>query len=87
MEFTILLYVFAAVLFILGLKRLSHPKTARSGNTIASTGMLIAIVVTLVSYEVLDYKLIVIGMIIGSIIGATFAIKVKMTGRNPYFYR
>ncbi len=80
MEFTILLYVFAAVLFILGLKRLSHPKTARSGNTIASTGMLIAIVVTLVSYEVLDYKLIVIGMIIGSIIGATFAIKVKMTG-------
>ncbi len=80
MEFTILLYVFSAVLFILGLKRLSHPKTARSGNTIASVGMLIAIVVTLVSYEVLDYKLIVIGMIIGSIIGATFAIKVKMTG-------
>jgi NAD(P) transhydrogenase subunit beta len=75
-----LLYVLAAVLFIFGLKRLSHPKTARSGNTIASVGMLIAIVTTLVGYEVLDYRLIAIGMIIGSIVGATFAIKVKMTG-------
>jgi NAD(P) transhydrogenase subunit beta len=42
--------------------------------------MLIAIIATLVAFDVLDYKLIVIGMIIGSIIGATFAIKVKMTG-------
>ncbi len=80
MEYTNIFYVLAAVLFIIGLKKLSHPKTARNGNIIASIGMLIAIVVTLVAFDVLDYKLIAIGMIIGAIIGATFAIKVKMTG-------
>ncbi len=80
MEYTKLFYVLAAVLFIIGLKKLSHPKTARNGNIIASIGMLIAIVATLVAFDVLDYKLIAIGMIIGAIIGATFAIKVKMTG-------
>lgn len=80
MEFTKLFYVLAAVLFIIGLKKLSHPKTARNGNIIASVGMLIAIVVTLVAFDVLDYKLIAVGMIIGAIIGSTFAIKVKMTG-------
>ena len=40
-------YVLASVLFILGIKRLSHPKTARSGNLVASMGMLIAVVTTL----------------------------------------
>ncbi|MFC1565335.1 NAD(P)(+) transhydrogenase (Re/Si-specific) subunit beta [Candidatus Neomarinimicrobiota bacterium] len=75
-----LFYVLAAVLFIIGLKKLSHPKTARKGNIIASIGMLIAIVATLVGFDVLDFKLIAVGMIIGAIIGATFAIKVKMTG-------
>ena len=80
MEYTNLFYVLAGVLFIIGLKKLSHPKTARNGNIIASVGMLIAIVVTLVAFDVLDYKLIAIGMIIGAIIGSTFAIKVKMTG-------
>lgn len=80
MEYTNLFYVLAAVLFILGLKKLSHPKTARNGNIIASIGMLIAIVVTLVAFGNLDYKIIAIGMIIGAIIGSTFAIKVKMTG-------
>ncbi|NQV36750.1 MAG: NAD(P)(+) transhydrogenase (Re/Si-specific) subunit beta [Candidatus Marinimicrobia bacterium] len=72
-------YVVAAVLFILGLKKLSHPKTARGGNTLASVGMLIAIVATLIAYGGIDWKLIAIGMIIGSIIGALFAIKVQMT--------
>jgi NAD(P) transhydrogenase subunit beta len=80
MGYTNLFYILAAVLFILGLKRLGHPKTARGGNIIASIGMLIAIIATLVAFDVLDYKLIAIGIIIGSIIGATFAIKVKMTG-------
>ncbi|MCH7764545.1 MAG: NAD(P)(+) transhydrogenase (Re/Si-specific) subunit beta [Candidatus Marinimicrobia bacterium] len=79
MEYTNIAYVFAAILFILGIKRLSSPKTARSGNTIASVGMLIAIVATLVSYGHLDFKLIAIGIIIGSIIGAFFALKVQMT--------
>ena len=79
MEFVNIFYVFAAVLFILGLKKLSHPKTARSGNTIAAAGMLIAIVATLIAYDQIDYQLIAVGMIIGTIIGATFAIKVEMT--------
>ena len=43
------LYVLSSVLFIFGIKRLSHPKTARSGNSIASMGMLIAIVTTLLA--------------------------------------
>lgn len=80
MEYTNLFYVLAGVLFILGLKKLSHPRTARNGNIIASVGMLIAIVATLVAFGNLDYKIIIIGMIIGAIIGSTFAIKVKMTG-------
>ena len=79
MEIANIFYVFAAVLFILGLKKLSHPKTARSGNTIAAAGMLIAIVATLIAYDQIDYQLIAVGMIIGTIIGATFAIKVEMT--------
>jgi NAD(P) transhydrogenase subunit beta len=79
MAYTNIAYVLAAVCFILGIKRLSSPKTARSGNTIASVGMLIAIVATLVSFELLDFRTIAIGMIIGAIIGAFFATKVEMT--------
>ena len=79
MEIANIFYVLTAVLFILGLKKLSHPKTARSGNTIAAAGMLIAIVATLIAYDQIDYQLIAVGMIIGTIIGATFAIKVEMT--------
>ena len=79
MEYTNLAYVLAAVLFIIGIKRLSSPKTAQSGNTIASLGMLVAIIATVISFELLDFKLIATGMIIGTIIGATFAIRVQMT--------
>ena len=79
MLITNLSYVLASVLFILGIKKLSHPKTARKGNFISAMGMLIAIVATLVSNGQIDLKLILIGMIIGSIIGALFAIKVEMT--------
>ena len=72
-------YVIASVLFIFGIKRLSHPKTARSGNIIASTGMLIAVLTTLITGASLSYELIAIGMIVGAIIGAFFAIRVEMT--------
>ena len=74
-----LFYLIAATCFIIGLKRLSHPKTARSGNFIAAVGMLIAIVATLVSSDILDLRLIAIGLIIGSTIGALFAARVQMT--------
>ena len=79
MDYTNLSYVAAAILFILGIKRLSSPKTARAGNSIASIGMLIAIIATVCSFGGLDYKLIAIGMVIGSLIGATFALRVEMT--------
>ncbi len=79
MEYTNLAYVLAAILFIIGIKRLSSPRTAQSGNTIASLGMLVAIIATIISFDLLNFKLIAIGMIIGTIIGATFAIRVQMT--------
>ena len=74
-----LFYLISAVCFILGLKRLSHPKTARSGNFLAALGMLIAIAATLASSNVLDLKLIAIGVGVGSVIGLLFATRVQMT--------
>ena len=74
-----LFYLISAICFILGLKRLSHPKTARSGNFLAALGMLIAIAATLTSSNVLDLKLIAIGVGIGSVIGLLFATRVQMT--------
>jgi len=72
-------YVLASVLFIFGIKRLSHPRTARSGNLIAAFGMLVAIITTLLINGSIDYKLITIGVVIGSVIGAFFAVRVEMT--------
>ena len=74
-----LAYLLAAVLFIIGLKRLSSPATARSGNRMGATAMLIAVVVTLLDREVLDYAQIAGGVIVGAIVGATLARTIKMT--------
>ena len=74
-----ILYVLSSILFIFGIKKLSHPRTARSGNLIASLGMFIAVITTLVISKNLSYELIGIGIIIGSIIGAFFAVRVEMT--------
>ena len=74
-----LFYLLSAICFILGLKRLSHPKTARSGNFLAAIGMLIAIAATLASSNVLNFKLIALGVGIGSVIGLLFATRVQMT--------
>ena len=79
MDYTNLSYVLASVLFILGIKKLSHPKTARNGNLLAAIAMFIAIIATLISYDHLDYKIIFIGIGIGAIIGTLFALKVEMT--------
>ena len=78
-KFVDISYLIAAVSFIYGLKMLSHPKTARNGNIIASIGMLIAIITTVYLGTDLDLMMIGIAMIIGSIIGAFFATKVEMT--------
>jgi len=73
-------YLVSAISFIYGLKMLSHPKTARNGNIIASLGMLIAIIATAMTPgSPLNFKMIGIAMIIGTIIGSFFAIRVQMT--------
>ena len=79
MNYTNIFYVLASVLFILGIKKLSHPKTARSGNFLSACGMFVAIVSTLIANDNIDLQMIVLGIIIGSAIGALFAQKVEMT--------
>jgi H+-translocating NAD(P) transhydrogenase subunit beta len=74
-----LTYLVAASLFILGLKKLGSPATARNGNLVAALGMLLAVVATLLDQHVLNYEMILIGLAIGSVIGAVIAYKVEMT--------
>ncbi|MBE9211190.1 NAD(P)(+) transhydrogenase (Re/Si-specific) subunit beta [Plectonema cf. radiosum LEGE 06105] len=74
-----LTYLVAASLFILGLKKLGSPATARNGNVIAAVGMLLAIAATLLNQQVLNYQMILLGLAIGSAIGAVAAYTVQMT--------
>ncbi|MFN3467130.1 MAG: NAD(P)(+) transhydrogenase (Re/Si-specific) subunit beta, partial [Candidatus Brocadiales bacterium] len=76
---TNLAYLVSAILFILGLKGLSSPRTARLGNLLATLGMLIAIIVTLFDKQILDFTYIIAGVVIGSAVGAIWARKVPMT--------
>ena len=78
-ELTNLLYLITIVTFILALRFLSNPATARRGNQIGAVGMLIAIVVTFAQNEIVSYWEIAIGMVIGGIFGAVAARKVRMT--------
>jgi NAD(P) transhydrogenase subunit beta len=78
-QITNLLYLISAIGFIVGIKRLSHPRTARSGNFLASFGMLVAIIATLTSGANFDWQLIGLGVGIGSILGMLFAVRVQMT--------
>ncbi|MGE0352962.1 MAG: NAD(P)(+) transhydrogenase (Re/Si-specific) subunit beta [Gemmatimonadales bacterium] len=72
-------YLLAAVLFILGLKKLSSPDTARQGNAMSGIGMLIAVVITLFDRAILSFEVIVAGLLVGSAIGFWMARTVKMT--------
>jgi len=74
-----LFYAVSAILLCLGIKRLSSPATARSGNLVAAAGMTIAIVVTLFSPEVDSYWLIFAGIAVGAVIGVASARMVRMT--------
>lgn len=74
-----LAYLVAASLFIVGLKRLSSPATARAGNQLAAVGMLIAVVATLFLQRILDPVQLVLGLVVGSAIGAVLARRVAMT--------
>src|SRR5436190_11469144 len=72
-------YIVASVLFILGIRGLSHPRTARRGNLLAAIGMLIAVTATLLDPSIGNYGLIVVGIAIGTAIGVVSARSVKMT--------
>ncbi len=78
-SFAEILYIIAATLFIIGLKKLGKPETARRGNLISAVGMLIAILATIIHYQILDFTWIIVGMLIGSVIGIILAKIVKMT--------
>ncbi|MGR3179259.1 MAG: NAD(P)(+) transhydrogenase (Re/Si-specific) subunit beta [Candidatus Anammoxibacter sp.] len=74
-----LAYLIASVLFILGLKGLTHPRTAVRGNRTAALAMLIAVVVTLLDKSIVSFEIIITGIIIGGAIGAVLAVKIQMT--------
>jgi NAD(P) transhydrogenase subunit beta len=72
-------YLVAAALFILSLKWLSHPKSARRGVLAGEIGMALAVVGTMLMYDVMDLKLVLLGIVIGSLIGAPMAVWMPMT--------
>ena len=76
-----LLYLVAIILFIFGIKRLSKVKTARSGNLMAAVSMLIAVIAALLAFgeHVVDWKWIVGGAVVGTLIGGIAAKRVEMT--------
>lgn len=72
-------YLIAAILFILGLKGLSHPRTAVRGNLMGAVGMFLAVLMTVIAYDMLNPLWILGGIALGTIIGTWMALKVKMT--------
>lgn len=79
MEWAGYAYLVAAVLFILALKGLSHPESARSGNSFGIAGMVIAVLTTLATPSVMSYELIILGILVGGAIGTFIALKIEMT--------
>lgn len=78
--FTInIVYIISAFLFIIGLKRLGSPISARKGNLFSSLGMLLAVLATLFSEGILDYKWIGLGLFLGTLIGFISARSIAMT--------
>ena len=72
-------YLVASILFVLSLKKMSHPETARRGMFLAEGGMFAAIVGTLVGTHIVSWTWIIAGLTLGSIIGAWMAVSVPMT--------
>jgi len=77
---TSIAYLAAAVLFILGLKGLGRPRTAPRGNLLGASGMLVAVLATLLDRSIVDFRVLVAGLVVGSAIGAVLAVRVQMTG-------
>ncbi|HNS44359.1 MAG TPA: NAD(P)(+) transhydrogenase (Re/Si-specific) subunit beta, partial [Alphaproteobacteria bacterium] len=78
-EFAPLLYLASSVLFILALRGLSHPESARQGLNFGMIGMGLAVATTLATPAVQSYGLIIAGIIVGGTIGAVTAVKIQMT--------
>ncbi|MAI60136.1 MAG: NAD synthetase [Rickettsiales bacterium] len=78
-NFTAISYLISAIFFILALKGLSHPESARNGNVMGIIGMIIAIVTTAFNPNVLSYEMIILGILIGGGIGTYIALKIEMT--------
>ena len=78
-EFTGLAYLLSAICFILALRGLSSPETARRGNLTGMIGMAIAIGTTLASPHVLSYSWIIAGILLGGAVGTFIALKIRMT--------
>src|SRR6059058_1126960 len=78
-QITQLTYLAASVLFILGLRSLTRPDKARRGMQQAAVGMLLAIAGTLVNHQIIDYKWIALGMVIGIVVGYPLGMWVPMT--------
>ena len=76
---TLVTYLTASVLFILGLKGLTKAETARRGMQHAALGMLLAVIGTLIKQEIVSYGWIAAGLVIGTIIGWPLGTKVPMT--------
>ena len=76
---TQLSYLAASVLFILGLRGLTHPDKARRGMQYAAVGMLVAIIGTLINHQIVDYKWIAAGLVIGALIGYPLGMWVPTT--------
>ena len=72
-------YLLASILFILGLKGLSHPETAKRGMHLAEFGMLMAIIGTLMHFEIVTYTWIITGLVVGSLVGLAMGLWVPMT--------
>jgi len=74
-----LAYILASMLFIFGLKMLGSPQTARRGNLVSSSGMFLAVLVTLLDQSIIDFTWIIVGTCVGASIGFLAATKIKMT--------
>jgi len=74
-----LTYIAASILFIVGLKMLGSPDTARQGNLLSASGMLLAVVITLLDQNIIDYRFIAGALLAGGIVGYFAATKVQMT--------
>ena len=72
-------YLIASMLFILGLRGLSHPESARRGMLMAEIGMLVAVIGTLLNFQIITYTWIIVGLVVGSLIGTAMALRVPMT--------